>query len=292
VAPICAILSQLSKAAQSRGATLIEVAVPIHREMGGSALMVAGNSPTVEAWTGLLQCISEGGSMVIGCGEMVGGAAAAQLCVSHQCAIQMLAVVETTGLALRLGLPQETVGTLLAQIPKPVLGEDQGVSFAVELMEMQLRDAVESARQLQAPVPVGALAAQVYAMVGTGDYGDLDYSVVEQAIYSPTNADSPLGAGEVALSVDTIQSSLDVRMCLSVPVFSLLCCVFASCVPAHWCCAPPFAPLSRRLSRRRLTKSSQATDDNNSTVISPYRYRARKHTHAARASNCHSLMST
>jgi len=203
--------------------------------MGASTLLVAGNSSTVDAWSGLLQCISEGDATVIKCGEMVGGAAAAQLCVSHQCAIQMLAVTETTGLAMRLGLPDETVGALLNQIPKPTLGDDHEVSFAVELMEMQLRDAVESARQLQAPVPVGALAAQVYAMVGTGAYGDLDYSVVERAIYSPANAESPLAAGEVALSVDTIQSSLDVRFPFPAPFDApavpsppyLLCCALA-----------------------------------------------------------------
>lgn len=211
--------SQLAKAAIGSDVTLIEAAVPIHREMGGSTLLMAGDSSTVEAWGGLLQCLSEGDAKVINCGEMVGGAAAAQLCVSYQCAIQMLAAAETTGLAIRLGLPDETVGALLEQIPKPVLGDNQEVNFAVEVMEMQLRDAVESARQLQAPVPVGALAAQVFAMVGTGDYGELDYSVVEQAIYSPVNA--TMGA-EVALSVDTIQSSLDVRF--SFPSF-----LFASC---------------------------------------------------------------
>jgi 3-hydroxyisobutyrate dehydrogenase-like beta-hydroxyacid dehydrogenase len=219
---------QLAVAAQSQKASVIEASVPVHRQMASSTLLVAGDSSTIDEWSSLLECIprcfqaqeeSETETKMIRCGEEVGAAGLAQLCASHHLAIQMLGWLETRSLAARLGLPSETVDTMLSQFPAPtLLGDDteaggvDDVNVTVEVMESQLRDAVESARQIQAPVPMGALAAQVYGMVGTGGYIDLDYSVVDRAIYAPANAEAAAlhDSGEVALSVDTIQQSLDV----------------------------------------------------------------------------------
>jgi 3-hydroxyisobutyrate dehydrogenase-like beta-hydroxyacid dehydrogenase len=135
----------------------------------------------------------------------------------------MLGWLETRSLAARFGLAPGAVDALIDQIPRPaVAGEGrfdgdpvdapEPVNITVEMMESQLRDAVESARKIQAPVPLGALAAQIYGMVGTGGYIDLDYSVVDQAIYAIANAEATQqqDPGQVALSVDTIQQSLDV----------------------------------------------------------------------------------
>ena len=212
---------QLSDGAQSRDATVVEASVPVHRQMASSTLLVAGDSETIETWSSLLQCIpacfqhqeqgqestAEHELKTVHCGDEPGAAGRAQLCVSHLISIQMLGWLETRSLAARLGLAGGSVDALIGQIPKPTLGS---TNVTVEMMESQLRDAVESARKVQAPVPVGALAAQIYGMVGTGGYIDLDYSVVDQAVYAIAKPETAEQQDPVALSVDTIQQSLDV----------------------------------------------------------------------------------
>lgn len=156
---------------------------------------------------------------------------------SHLMSIQMLGWLETRSLAARLGLQSSSVDVLIDQIPNPTLGRGAPgpVNATVEMMESQLRDAVESARKIQAPVPVGALAAQIYGMVGTGGYINLDYSVVDQAVYALRNADATeqQGPGEVALSVDTIQQSLDVRHRCHAAFLRISSCARAIC--ARYC---------------------------------------------------------
>lgn len=226
---------QLAGAARFRDATVIEASVPVHRQMASNTLLVAGDSATVETWRPLLNCIptrfqhrnQEDESApapelkTIYCGDEVGAAGLAQLCVSHQMSIQMLGWLETRSLAARFGLAPGAVDALIDQIPRPAIAEEGRsdgdvvdaplpVDVTVEMMESQLRDAVESARKIQAPVPLGALVAQVYGMVGTGGYMDLDYSIVDRAIYGIANAEATQQPGQVALSVDTIQQSLDV----------------------------------------------------------------------------------
>ena len=50
---------------------------------------------------------------------------------------------------------------------------------------------IESARELQAPVPIGALVSQLFLLVESGGYGQLDYSAVRQAIYGAPNPPPP-----------------------------------------------------------------------------------------------------
>ncbi len=213
---------------------VVEASIPVHRQMASSTLLVAGDPATIDTWSSLLQCIpasfqdqeqeQEGATerelKTVHCGDELGAARRAQLCVSHLMSIQMLGWLETRSLAARLGLQGGSVDALIDQIPKPTLGGGAPgpANVTVEMMESQLRDAVESARKVQAPVPIGALAAQMYGMVGTGGYIDLDYSVVDQAVYALVDAETAeqQGPGQVALSVDTIQESLDVsHTCLA-----------------------------------------------------------------------------
>ena len=58
------------------------------------------------------------------------------------------------------------------QLPSPALSADglegQEAAAVAEHVESQLRVAVEAARVLEAPLPLGALASQIYTMVGSG----------------------------------------------------------------------------------------------------------------------------
>ena len=53
----------------------------------------------------------------------------------------------------------------------------------MDRIEGQLRNLVEVARELQSPVPLGALAAQLYTLVDSGGFGQMDYSAVRGTIY-------------------------------------------------------------------------------------------------------------
>lgn len=231
------VLFQLAAEADSRGATVVAASVPVHRQMASNTLLVAGEFETIETWSSLLHCVSacfqddtdeeqianERQVKTIYCGDEAGAAGMAQLCASHHMAIQMLGWMETRNLADRLGLAHGAVDTLLDQMPRPTLvkgaqldcdsvGATRSINVSVEMMESQLHDTVESARKIQAPVPMGALAAQVYGIVSTGGYLDLDYSAVDTAIYAANEqAVHESDPGQVSLSVDTIQQSLDVR---------------------------------------------------------------------------------
>lgn len=200
------------------------------------------------------------------CGDEPGAAARAQLCVSHLMSIQMLGWLETRSLGARLGLAGDSVDALIDQIPKPTLGGGApgSTNVTVEMMESQLRDAVESARKVRAPVPVGALAAQIYGMVGTGGYIDLDYSVVDQAVYAIAKAETGEQQDPVALSVDTIQQSLDVSHACHAAVVRISCCArpFACDTPSAELIGTVVLrrPLCRRL-RRKSTRQYQCNNN-------------------------------
>jgi hypothetical protein len=60
---------------------------------------------------------------------------------------------------------------------------DTAPAISVATIEAQLRSLVATARDLQSPVLTGALLSQLFTLVESGGYGELDYSVVGSTIY-------------------------------------------------------------------------------------------------------------
>jgi 3-hydroxyisobutyrate dehydrogenase len=110
-------------------------------------------------------------------------------------AIQMIGVAEGFNLAERLGLEAhklyEISSTATARcwslndycpapgpVPAAPSNRDYAPGFAAALMLKDLRIAMEAARSAEAVTPMGAQAAQIYAMMNAAGQGGLDFSGV------------------------------------------------------------------------------------------------------------------
>ena len=124
-----------------------------------------------------------------------GAGSAAKICNNLMLAITMIGVSEGFNLAERLGLDAETLhrisSTATARCwalndycpaPGPVPGAPSGREyrggFAGALMLKDLRLAMDSAQGTGVATPLGAQAAQIYAMMDLAGMTDLDFSAV------------------------------------------------------------------------------------------------------------------
>jgi 3-hydroxyisobutyrate dehydrogenase len=124
-----------------------------------------------------------------------GAGAAAKICNNMMLAIQMIGVAEGFNLAERLGLEAhklyEISSTATARCwslndycpapgpaPSAPSNRDYAPGFAAALMLKDLRIAMEAARGVEAVTPMGAQAAQIYAMMNAAGQGGLDFSGV------------------------------------------------------------------------------------------------------------------
>ncbi len=124
-----------------------------------------------------------------------GAGAAAKICNNMMLAAQMIAVAEGFNLAARLGLEAQKLwdisSTATARcwslndycpapgpVPSSPANRNYAPGFAASLMLKDLRIAMEAAQAAGAVVPMGALAAQIYAMMEAAGRGGEDFSGV------------------------------------------------------------------------------------------------------------------
>ncbi len=124
-----------------------------------------------------------------------GAGAAAKICNNMMLAIQMIAVSEGFNLAEKLGLEAQKLyeisstatarcWSLNAYCPAPgpapdaPSNRDYRPGFATDLMLKDLRIAMQAAQQAGAVTPMGAQAAQIYAMAAAAGRGGEDFSGV------------------------------------------------------------------------------------------------------------------
>ena len=111
---------------------------------------------------------------------------------------------ETTQLALELGLPLTSLRQACSHLPTPAISKlptepditvrsyvstEWPAPFTcawcqVDDIDTQMRAIVGVAQDAESPVPLGALTQQLYLLIESGGYGDLDYSVIHPTIYS------------------------------------------------------------------------------------------------------------
>lgn len=220
-----AFLDRLGQIVEAQGADLVSAVVPLHPAIASTTLLVGGRDEALDWVSGVLRCIPTGAPHDMGaapsneardsllrCGQRAGHAAAMQLCLSHRLATAMVGWAEAAQLAKLLGVPSSALGQASELIPVAsevfsTSNDAATVDIRVDAVEAQLRSVVATARDLQCPVLLGALLSQIYTLLSSGGYGDLNYSAVGAAIYRGEEAafdnDSDM------LSVETIQSSLD-----------------------------------------------------------------------------------
>ena len=163
--------------------------------VGGPEAAVARARPVLESM----------GRTVHHAGES-GAGAAAKLCNNLMLAIQMISVAEGMNLARTLGLdPQKLYdisSTATARCwslndycpepgPVPAAPSNRGYApgFAVELMAKDLRLAMEAATAGRTSSPLGAEAAQIYALMELAGHGPRDFSSVIRFLRGETVPD-------------------------------------------------------------------------------------------------------
>nr|CAD7438376.1 unnamed protein product [Timema bartmani] len=125
--------------------------------------IVGGNSAEFAAVQELLQVM---GSRAVLCGP-VGSGQAAKICNNMLLGVSMIGTAEAMNLGIRLGLD-----------PKKLM---EG-GFASRLMAKDLSLAQDAANHSQSPIPLGALAHQLYRIMVSSGWADKDFSSVYEYI--------------------------------------------------------------------------------------------------------------
>lgn len=162
---------------------------------GSLTFMVGGSEGAFKRAEPILSAM---GKAVIHAGE-TGAGQAAKICNNMLLGATMAATCETLAMAEKLGLDAQTFydiasvssgqsWSLTSYCPLPGVGpkspadNDYQGGFAAALMLKDLKLAVDAARSVDAPVPMGALAGQLYQMVVNGGRGGRDFSSIIQML--------------------------------------------------------------------------------------------------------------
>lgn len=184
----------VSAAAQAAGRRMLDC--PMSGGVGGATagtltFMVGGAAADFDAAKPILAAM---GRNIFHAGGP-GAGAAAKICNNMMLAIQMIAVSEGFNLAAKLGLEAQKLydisSTATARCwslndycpapgPVPAAPSNRGYApgFAADLMLKDLRIAMEAAQAAGAVTPLGAQAAQIYAMMAAAGHGGDDFSGV------------------------------------------------------------------------------------------------------------------
>lgn len=180
--------------ADERGQMMVDS--PMSGGIGGATagtltFMVGGSD---EAFAAARPALTAMGKNIFHAGGP-GAGSAAKICNNMMLAIQMISVAEGFSLAERLGLDAQKLydisSTATARCwslndycpapgPVPTAPSNRGYQpgFSAELMLKDLRIAMEAAQAAGAATPLGAHAAQIYAMMDLAGRSDRDFSGV------------------------------------------------------------------------------------------------------------------
>nr|CAD7587700.1 unnamed protein product [Timema genevievae] len=133
--------------------------------------IVGGNSAEFAAVQELLQVM---GSRAVLCGP-VGSGQAAKICNNMLLGVSMIGTAEAMNLGIRLGLDPKKL--------MEVINSCSGCGgFASKLMAKDLSLAQDAANHSQSPIPLGALAHQLYRIMVLSGWADKDFSSVYEYI--------------------------------------------------------------------------------------------------------------
>ena len=181
-------------------AGMLSLDCPVSGGVGGAeaatlTLMAGGSKAAFDKARPLLEGVSK---KLVHCGE-AGAGQAAKICNNMVLGISMIAVSEAFVLAEKLGLSKEALFevastssgqcwalTSYCPVPGPVPGSPANNSykpgFATALMMKDMKLSQEAAAASGAATPLGAAAAQLYAMHAAHGDGGLDFSSIIQLI--------------------------------------------------------------------------------------------------------------
>lgn len=188
------LVKQLQKMISSKGASFIDA--PVSGGVPGAeqatlTFMVGGTETEYYAVKGVLECM---GKRITHCGDY-GMGQAAKLCNNMMLAISMIGVSEAMNLAIRLGLNPHTFAEIInsstgrcwaSELYNPVPGvtptapanRDYSGGFSTDLITKDLGLASGVATASNTPIPLGAMAHQIYRTLKSQGLGNKDFSVV------------------------------------------------------------------------------------------------------------------
>lgn len=179
---------------KSKGASFVDAPVSggvIGAENATLTFMVGGTEQEFAAVKNLLECM---GQRITHCGSY-GMGLAAKICNNMMLGISMIGVCETMNLAIRLGLDAKTFNEIVnsstgrcwsSEIYNPVPGicmkapanNDYKGGFSTELITKDLGLASTVAVASDTPIPMGAVAHQLYRTLQAKGLGNKDFSIV------------------------------------------------------------------------------------------------------------------
>jgi 3-hydroxyisobutyrate dehydrogenase-like beta-hydroxyacid dehydrogenase len=160
---------------------------PLRAADGTLTIMVGGEEATFRRAQPLLAHL---GQHIVHVGGP-GSGQAVKLVNQLMIAIIMVANAEALTLGVKAGVPLETLTELISTssgsnylmqnwLPKTLFSRNLEGGFALNLLMKDLRAAIEWANELGSPAFAGALAQQLYRLIGAEGAGRLDYSAVAQ----------------------------------------------------------------------------------------------------------------
>lgn len=186
----------LCKDAEKSGVKFVDGPVSggvIAAKDGTLTFMVGGSKENFDFASPLLKSM---GSRIVHCGD-VGMGQAAKLCNNMLLAVSMIGTAETFNLGQKLGLDPKVLTDIVnsssgrcwsSELYNPVPGILDNVpssknyegGFGVTLMAKDLGLVQSAATKAEAPIPLGALAHQIYRAVIAQGFAKKDFSVVYQ----------------------------------------------------------------------------------------------------------------
>ncbi|XP_015607396.1 3-hydroxyisobutyrate dehydrogenase, mitochondrial [Cephus cinctus] len=184
----------VAKQAEQSGALFLDSPVSggVNAASAGTlTFMVGGVKSNFERAKPILEAM---GSRIVYCGD-VGMGQAAKLCNNMLLGISMIGTAETFNLGKKLGLDPQVLADIInsssgrcwsSELYNPVPGILPNVpssngykgGFGTSLMAKDLGLAQAAATRMEAPIPLGALAHQIYrTLIANGQF-DKDFSVV------------------------------------------------------------------------------------------------------------------
>lgn len=191
---------------QASKAGMVSVDAPVSGGVGGAVaatltFMAGGEKLALEKAEPILQSMA---GRIVHCGE-AGAGQAAKICNNMILGISMIGVCEAFVLAEKLGLSHQALFDVASTssgqcwsintycpVPGPVptspANNDYKPGFPVDLMVKDLKLSQDAAHGSGAITPMGAQAAQLYALFSACGNGDMDFSAIIEFMRSkPSN---------------------------------------------------------------------------------------------------------
>lgn len=197
------VVKSIQKMISAKGARFVDA--PVSGGVPGAeqatlTFMVGGTEAEYAAVKSILECM---GKRITHCGGY-GMGQAAKLCNNMMLGISMIGVAESMNLAIRLGLDPKTFADIInsstgrcwaSETYNPVPGvtptapanNDYKGGFSTALITKDLGLASGVATESNTPIPLGAMAHQIYRTMKSHGLGNKDFSVIYEFLKNEKN---------------------------------------------------------------------------------------------------------